>query len=97
MAIRPDPSGSVSPKAKGGEVGPSQWSKLVAGLDLGGTLHGFKSTLRTWAADESVPREIAELCLEHRIRSAAEQADSRGDVLEPQRQVINDWAQSLAV
>ena len=52
-----DPSTFGFPKAKGGELEPWHLSKLVAGLDLGGTLHGFRSTFITWAADESVPRE----------------------------------------
>ena len=83
------------PSAKGGELGPWQLSKLVSGLDLGGTLHGFRSTFRDWAADQSVPREIAELCLAHRIGSAAEQAYARGDVLERRREVMEAWAQYL--
>ena len=76
--------------SEGAELGPWQLSKLVAGLELGGTLHGFRSTFRTWAADESVPREITALCLAHLIGSAAEQADSRSDVLELRREVMND-------
>ncbi|MDE0288745.1 MAG: hypothetical protein OXM88_09235 [bacterium] len=67
----------------------------MSGLDLGGTLHGFRSTFRDWAADQSVPREIAELCLAHRIGSAAEQAYARGDVLERRREVMEAWAQYL--
>ena len=50
-----DPAAFVFPSAKGGDLGPWQLSKLVSGLDLGGTLHGFRSTFRDWAADQSVP------------------------------------------
>jgi len=90
-----DPAAFLFPSAKGAELGPWQLSKLVSGLDLGGTLHGFRSTFRDWAADQSVPREIAELCLAHRIGSAAEQAYARGDVLERRREVMEAWAQYL--
>ena len=90
-----DPGAFVFPSAKGGSLGPWQLSKLVSGLDLGGTLHGFRSTFRDWAADQSVPREIAELCLAHRIGSAAEQAYARGDVLDRRREVMEAWAQYL--
>ena len=83
------------PNAKDSELGPWQLSKLVSGLDLGGTLHGFRSTFRVWAADQSVSREIAELCLAHRIGSAAEQAYARGDVLDRRREVVEVWAQYL--
>ena len=91
-----DPSAFVFPNAKGSELGPWQLSKLVSGLELGGTLHGFRSTFRTWAADQSVPREVAEMCLAHRIGSAAEQAYNRGDVLERRREVMEEWAKYVS-
>ena len=84
-------SGLIFQNAKGKELPAWQLSKLVSGLNLGGTLHGFRSTFRDWAADQSVPREIAELCLAHRIGSAAEQAYNRGDVIERRRQVMEAW------
>ena len=90
-----DPGAFVFHNAKGSELGAWQLSKLVSGLDLGGTLHGFRSTFRVWAADQSVSREIAELCLAHRIGSAAEQAYARGDVLALRRKVMEDWAHYL--
>ena len=90
-----DPAAYVFPNAKGNELGPWQLTKLVSGLDLGGTLHGFRSTFRVWAADQSVSREIAELCLAHRIGSAAEQAYARGHVLDRRRDVMEAWAQYL--
>ena len=90
-----DPGAFVFHNAKGSELGAWQLSKLVSGLDLGGTLHGFRSTFRVWAADQSVSREIAELCLAHRIGSAAEQAYARGDVLDRRRKVMDDWAHYL--
>jgi len=90
-----DPSAFVFPNKKGRELGSWQLSKLVAGLDMGGTLHGFRSTFRDWCSYQSVPREIAELCLAHRIGSAAEQAYARGDVVERRREVMEAWAQYL--
>ena len=90
-----NPAAFVFPNVKDAELGPWQLSKLVSGLDLAGTLHGFRSTFRVWAADQSVPREIAELCLAHRIGSAAEQAYNRGDVLARRREVMEAWAQYI--
>lgn len=83
------------PSVKGGELGPWQLSKLVTGQNLGGTLHGFRSSFRTWCADQSVPREIAELCLAHRIGSAAEQAYNRGDVVARRREVMEAWGRYI--
>lgn len=88
-------SGYVFPARKGGEIASWQLSKLVSGLELGGTLHGFRSSFRVWAADQSVQREIAELCLAHRIGSQAEQAYARGDVLAVRREVMQQWAAYL--
>ena len=90
-----NPAAFVFPNAKGSELGAWQLTKLVSRLDLGGTLHGFRSTFRVWAADQSVSREIAELCLAHRIGSAAEQAYARGDVLARRREVMEAWAHYL--
>ncbi|MDE0169681.1 MAG: tyrosine-type recombinase/integrase [bacterium] len=90
-----DPSAFVFPNKKGRELGSWQLSKLVAGLDLGGTLHGFRSTFRDWCSNQSVPREIAELCLAHRIGSAAEQAYARSDILEQRRKVMKAWGQHI--
>ncbi len=90
-----NPTAMVFPNTKRSELGAWQLSKLVSGLDIGGTLHGFRSTFRDWAADQSVPREIAELCLAHRIGSAAEQAYARGDILHQRRKVMQNWAKHL--
>ena len=86
------PDGLIFRARKGGELPSWQLSKLVKALDLGGTLHGFRSTFRVWAADQSVPREIAELCLAHRIGSQAEQAYARGDVIQRRREVMQAWS-----
>lgn len=90
-----DPTAFLFPNSTGSELGAWQLSKLVSGLDVGGTLHGFRSTFRVWAADQSVSRETAELCLAHRIGSAAEQAYARGDVLDRRRKVMENWARYL--
>jgi hypothetical protein len=30
-----------------------------------GSVHGWRATFRTWAADNGVPDEVAETCLSH--------------------------------
>ena len=40
--------------------------------DDGSTVHGFRSSFRTWAAEVGHPREVAEMCLAHATGSAVD-------------------------
>jgi integrase len=57
------------------------------------TVHGFRSTFRTWAAEcTRYPREIAEAVLAHVVGDATEQAYQRGDMFEKRRKLMDAWA-----
>jgi integrase len=57
------------------------------------TPHGFRSSFRNWAGDQtSFPREIAEAALAHTTGSAVEQAYRRSDALEKRRALMEAWA-----
>ncbi|MEP0322773.1 MULTISPECIES: integrase arm-type DNA-binding domain-containing protein [Hyphomicrobiales] len=57
------------------------------------TVHGFRSSFRDWAAEEtSFPREVAEAALAHVVGDATERAYRRGDALEQRRRLMNAWA-----
>ena len=57
------------------------------------TVHGFRSAFRDWCAEAtSTPREVAEACLAHVVRDAAEAAYARTDHLERRREVMSTWA-----
>jgi integrase len=63
-------------------------------VDLGcnATVHGFRSTFRTWGQDEtSHPREVLEYCLHHIEGSEAELAYARGDVWAKHKAALKDW------
>ena len=61
-------------------------------LDVLGTVHGFRSTFRDWAAERtSVPREIAELCLAHEVGNAVERAYRRSDLFDKRRDLMDQW------
>ena len=48
----------------------------------GCTVHGFRSSFRDWAGDETVyPRDLGEAALAHAVGDKAEQAYRRGDAL----------------
>jgi integrase len=56
------------------------------------TVHGFRSSFRDWAGNESsFPREIIEGALAHVIGDKAEQAYRRGDALEKRRKLMDAW------
>ena len=56
------------------------------------TVHGFRSTFRDWAAEETDhPREVAEMALAHAIGDDVEAAYRRGDLFEKRRRLMNEW------
>jgi integrase len=63
--------------------------------ELGGsiTAHGFRSTFRDWAGDEtSFPREVAEAALAHSISDKVEAAYRRSDALDKRRNLMDAWS-----
>jgi len=59
----------------------------------GVTVHGFRSTFRDWAAEQTnYPREIAEQALAHSIGDATERAYRRGDALAKRSSLMEAWA-----
>ena len=57
------------------------------------TVHGFRSTFRDWAAEQTnYPREVAEMALSHAISDKVEAAYWRGDLLEKRRRLMEAWA-----
>jgi integrase len=60
------------------------------------TVHGFRSTFRDWAAEETNhPSEVVEMALAHTIPNKAEAAYRRGDLLQKRRTLMDDWARYL--
>lgn len=57
------------------------------------TVHGFRSTFRDWAAEETnYPNIVAKQALAHSVGNAVEAAYRRGDLLEKRRALMADWA-----
>jgi integrase len=62
------------------------------------TVHGFRSSFRDWAAEQSnFPREVAEAALAHALKDKTEAAYQRGDFLEKRRQMMDAWAHYCAI
>ncbi len=57
------------------------------------TAHGFRSTFRDWAAEQTAyPSEVAELALAHVVGDKTERAYLRTDMFEKRRRLAEDWA-----
>ena len=57
------------------------------------TVHGFRSTFRDWAAEQTnFPREVAEAALAHVIADRTEAAYRRGDLFEKRSNLMRAWA-----
>ena len=59
--------------------------------------HGFRSTFRDWAAEETDHRrEVVEAALAHVVTNKVEAAYARSDLFERRRRLMDDWAVYLS-
>ncbi len=75
----------------------SQVRRLLRELGIAAVPHGFRSTFRDWAGEETDhPREVIEAALAHVVRNRVEAAYARSDLFERRRLLMDDWARYLA-
>ena len=73
-------------------------SGLLRDLEIAAVPHGFRSSFRDWAADETDhPQEVAEAGLAHKVRNQVEAAYRRTDLFERRRRLMDDWAAYLVI
>jgi integrase len=61
------------------------------------TVHGFRSTFRDWAAEQTnFAREVCEQALGHVVANAVERAYQRGDFFNKRRLLMEAWASYCA-
>ena len=66
---------------------------LLRRMDLDVTAHGFRSSFRNWAAEQTnFPNEVCESALAHTIKNKAEAAYNRSDLFDKRRELMNEWA-----
>ena len=71
----------------------STFSKLLHQLGIPAVPHGFRSTFRDWASEQTAtPHAVMEAALAHTIPNAAEAAYARSDLLEARRGLMVAWA-----
>ena len=67
--------------------------ELLRDMRPGLTTHGFRSSFRDWAAEETAtPSEVVEMALAHAIENKVEAAYRRGDLFEKRRKLMVEWA-----
>ena len=93
-----DGSRLVFPGAKQGKaLSDMTLSKLVKELGFDADVHGFRTSFRTWAQEQTnFPREVAEAALAHVTKDKTEAAYARSDVFERRRKMMDAWASYLA-
>jgi integrase len=70
----------------------SAFQQLLQRIGSPYTTHGFRSSFRDWAGNEThFPRELAEHALAHSIGDKAEQAYRRSDALARRRELMDAW------
>lgn len=92
-SVSPAMSGFVFPGRPGKSITTAATLKVVQSLAPELTAHGFRSTFRDWAADQTnYSREIAEAALAHQLKDKTEAAYRRSDLLERRARLMEDWA-----
>ncbi len=67
--------------------------RLLRQLGIAAVPHGFRSTFRDWAGEETDhPREVIEAALAHVVRNRVEAAYARSDLFERRRTLMVAWA-----
>ena len=87
----------VFPSGRGKRLNDMALSGLLKTLEVPAVPHGFRSTFRDWAAEETNhPREVVEAALAHVVQNKVEAAYARSDLFERRRRLMNDWAAYVA-
>ena len=101
-SMRPlrDSSGLVfpSPVKPGAPLSNTSMTMALrrAGLADRCTIHGFRSSFRTWASEKTaVPHAVAEAALAHAVGSSVERSYARSDLFDKRRGLMDDWARFL--
>ena len=94
-AMRACPDSDLVFPARQGK--PISQSTLIRALQTASgtdaSVHGFRTSFRTWAAEKSnATRDVAEMCLAHKVGSDIERSYSRSDLFDKRRALMDSWA-----
>lgn len=73
------------------------FTQLLRRLKVPYTMHGFRSSFRTWGMEETdYPHEMLEIALSHIVGDQTVRAYARGDMLAKRRQLMDDWSRYIS-
>lgn len=74
-------------------LGEFAMRRLLRALSSDAVVHGFRSTFRTWAAEQTnFPHEVCEAALGHRVSSEVVRAYRRTSFFEQRRKLMEQWS-----
>ena len=86
----------VFPGRAGRPLSEKRLRRLLQRQNIAAVPHGFRSTFRDWAAEETEHRrEVIEAALAHVVTNKVEAAYARSDLFERRRQLMDEWAAYL--
>jgi integrase len=92
----------IFPSPKGKALSDMALSQLMKGmrergeLTIEGVPHGFRSTFRDWAAEQTAySDEIRKAASGHTVGDAVKEAYQRTDLLDKRRNLMNEWSNFL--
>lgn len=77
-----------------GKLSDMALAALMRRIKVDAVLHGFRSTIRDWAAEKTeYPRDVAEMALAHTIGDKVGAAYRRVDLFAKRTAMMEEWAQ----
>ena len=91
-----DGSGLVFPSRSGRPLSDMTHRKLLRTLGVDCVPHGFRSSFRDWAAEQTdAPHAVMEAALAHVVGNSTEAAYFRSDLFDRRRTLMSQWADYL--
>ena len=86
-------NGYLFPNQSGkGVISDASMSRFMERRGLKYRPHGFRAAFRTWAAETNQRRDIAELCLAHKIHGRVEASYLRTDQIDDRAELMEKWS-----
>src|SRR6516165_7058669 len=80
----------------GASINAKALHRLLARMQVAVTVHGFRASFRTWAAEQTIAREVGEQALAHTISDKTERAYKRTSLFDKRRQLMTAWAKYVS-
>lgn len=89
-------SGLLFPSRVGTPISDMALLKVQKLIAPNTTVHGWRSSFRTWGGDRRYDRDALELSLGHVFGGEVERAYARSDLLDERRTIIDAWSEYLS-